>query len=387
MAKLFSLLFATLAIGAYAAELGEIGGVDFSGSGFLTLAAGVVTNSGDPQTASGYRCPCFISDYAQAGVYQSHKLTAQPDSKLGFQGRATVNQDLSFTGQVVFRDTDRANVDLEWLYGSYQLSDWTTLQFGRKRLPLFYYSESQDVDLSYPWVHLSPQLYGWEIVNYDGANLLLQREFAGWAVNADVFAGSEKVHDDDYWKMYNGRNTRTDSKWSNIVGADISISRGGFEARLMHIESYLQSTTPPGLVFSPKAHQDINGLSFHAEYTNWIVQAEFLYLNRNELYGKDRTQLFGVGYRVGKYLPMVTVANYRQAQRYDPADGWDPTHSEAHRDIALTLRYDISPSSDFKLQFDHWKNTADPNFFAYDPTTANPRYMANLVSASYDMSF
>ena len=31
--------------------------------------------------------------------------------------------------------------------------------------------------MAYPWVHLPGQVYGWEIVNYNGANLLYRDQW------------------------------------------------------------------------------------------------------------------------------------------------------------------------------------------------------------------
>ena len=140
--------------------------VDFSGNGFLTLAAGrMLGGSVEGMNSVGYNCPCQIADYSQAGVYQSGGLKLGPDSKIGYQGKATVNETLSFTAQAVSRGAQNGKVDLEWAYGNYSLTPQTTLQFGRKRLPLFYYSETEDVGFSFPWLHLPPQTYGWEVVN------------------------------------------------------------------------------------------------------------------------------------------------------------------------------------------------------------------------------
>lgn len=359
----------------------EVGGIDFKGSGFLTLAAGTVLNSGAAQSASGYNCPCFISDYAQAGVYEKGGLQWRPDSKLGLQGTAAFDERYSLTGQIVVRGADGGQVDLEWLYGDIKLNNKLTLQAGRKRLPLFYFSESQDVGLSYPWIHLPPQLYGWEIVNYNGANLLYRDQWDNWSSGMNFFTGSETVKDSGYWKMYNGRNSRTDTHWSNIAGAYFSLNNDWLETRLLYIQSDIQNTTPPILVFGNDTRQKIYGVSFNADYAQWVARSEFLYINRKESYGGDHTQLYGLGYRIGKLLPMITYTNYRQSFTADQ------TKSEAHSTTSLLLRYNLTTSSDIKLQYDHWQNHAQLPFFTATPNTANPIGSANLLSASYDRVF
>jgi len=371
-----------LSVIAPSVQAAEVGGIDFKGSGFLTLAAGTVLNSGAAQNAGGYNCPCFISNYADAGVYEKGGVKWLPDSKLGLQGTAAFNDRYSLTSQIVARGANGGNADVEWLYGSVRLNNRLTLQVGRKRLPLFYDSESQDVGLSYPWVHLPPQLYGWEVVNYNGANLSYEDQWGSWSSGMNFFTGGETVKDNGYWKVYNGKNTRTDSRWSNIGGTYLSLNNDWFWARLLYIQSDIQNTTPPALVLGNPARQKIYGISFNADYEQWVARSEFLYINRKESYGGDHAQLYGLGYRIGKLLPMVSYANYRQS--------WsaDQTQAEAHSTTSLLLRYNLTASSDIKLQYDHWQNHAQSPFFTTaSPNTAVPIGSANLLSASYDRVF
>ena len=368
----------------------ELAGVDFQGSGFLTLAAGTLLNGGVAQPSSGLRCPCFVTDFAQSGVYQQGGVQWQPDTKLGLQGSAVFNPRLSVTGQVVVRGAAGGQFDFEWLYADWKLNDKLTLQVGRKRLPLLYYSESQDVGLTYPWVHLAPQMYGWEVVNYNGLNMLYRDDWGDWSSSMNFFAGDETVKDSGYWKMYNGNNTRTNSRWSNILGADLVLNRDWFTTRLVYLQSSTQNTNPTAanpLAFSDKLPQHLYGISFNADSEHWVARAEFLYINRRASYGEDFSQVYGLGYRVGKWLPMVTYNNYYMVQRQDVAAGLNPAQAEAHSTTSLLLRYDLSPVSAVKLQYDHWQNKAQQPFFTSTPNTAVPMGNLDLLTASYDRVF
>jgi len=352
-------------------------GVEFSGSGFMTLAAGKILGGTSHQTVSGYQCPCFISDYANAGIYENNGINIGPDSKLGLQGTATFNKDFSATGQVVSRGARNGRVNLEWVYGSYKLNDTLTLQVGRKRLPLFYYSESQDVGLSFPWAHLPPQLYGWEIVNYNGANVLYQDQWGEWSSSLNVFAGDETRNDTGYWKIYNGKDTHTDSRWSNIRGAELGLSRDWLETRLVYIESDVQNkVVGVDADFSPKAKQQIYGLSANIDHEKWVVRTEFLYIDHKEDGGTDRAQLFGIGYRISKFLPMITYANYQETVAADQ------NRAEGHSTTSLSVRYDVNTSSAIKVQYDYWKDHSGPIY-----NTWTPYGSSRLLSVSYDMVF
>ncbi len=373
-----------------AAGAAEFAGLDWSGSGFATVAIGKMLNGVPTQMQSGYACPCFVSDFAQGGVYQQGGLQWQPDSKVGWQGKASLNPDFSVTGQVVMRAAAGGHVDFEWLYGNWRLNEQFSLQIGRKRLPLLYYSESQDVGFAYPWVHLSPQIYGWEIVNFNGANLAYQGQWGDWSSSVDLFTGSETVRNSNYWQMYNGRYTRTDSRWRNLLGADVSLSKDALEIRLAMMQSELANTNPKAanpLAFGPATPQYIYSASLHYEAAHWLIHGGLLYINRKASYGEDFSRSFAVGYRIGNYLPMLSHNRYYQKQHYAPALGLSPAQAEAHHNTALSLRYELTPASALKLQYDHWQNDAQPAFFIANPNSAVPMGSSSLLSMSYDLLF
>ncbi len=371
--------FALLAPWAAAvADAAPLGPVDLSGSGFLSVVAGkVLRGESDPATDLGYHCPCFISDYAQNGVYESRGWQFSPDSRLGLQGTASVEAGrYSVTSQVVSRGSRQGAVDLEWLYATAAVdSDWT-IQVGRKRLPLFLSSEVQDVGYALPWTHLAPQLYGWDVVNYDGASLAYQHPVGAWMANAQVLYGNETVANSGYWQIYNGKGTRTDSRWKDIVGVELKLSQDWFDVRGVLIQSTTQARylSAGETDYSPPARQRIHGLSFNADDGAWVGRAEFLYIDRRHDYGFDHAQLFAAGRRFGRLLAMVSYANYEQTV---PAA---PDTAEGHSTRTAVLRYDLGESMAVKLQLDLWRDKTAP---AYSSLHGN----VQLVTVGFDKVF
>jgi Gram-negative porin len=346
-------------------------------SGFATLAAGKILGGNHDEAADlDYNCPCFISDYAQNGVYQQKRLRFGPDSKLGVQGQvASADGRYSVTGQLVSRGAANGKINLEWLYATAELNSRTTFQFGRKRLPLFNYSDVQDVGHALPWLHLPPQLYGWEVVNYNGANLRFRDQLGSWAINANGFAGTETARDSGYWKIYNGKNSRTAAKWSNILGAEIKGSRDWLELRAL----YMQSNTQNRILdtdeqFSDPKKQKIYGLSVTADFGGPFASAEFLKIDRKADYGGDQAQLYSAGYRLGKYTPLVSYANYQQKLTDDSAP------AEGHYTLSAVLRYDLNSTSALKVQYDIWRDKSGSGF-------SSQHGDARLLSVSYDLVF
>jgi len=369
-------------------------GIEFSGSGFLTLDAGKIFKGEPPQNFNGYRTPLYVVDYAQGGIYEGGEWMLNPVSKIGWQETVTFNSRFSLTAQAVARGARNGKINLEWIYGNLALTDNLTLQVGRKRLPLFYYSEAQDVSFSYPWVYLPPGQYGWEIVNYNGANLLYSSQWGSWTAEMNVFAGTETKNDNPYWKIYYDRNTRVDSKWTDLVGADLSLMRNWLEIRLAYVRSKYQNRIEDlsrmlPYLYSPKARQQIYSLSFVGDYHHWLLHNEYLYMNREQAGEEDYSVLLGVGYRIDPYLPMLTYNYYKQCLTpsksdpnvVDPAT-LDPLSRERWATLSGSLRYELTPNSAIKAQVDRWMDKSGP-LFNGGVSYGN----AWLFSLSYDLVF
>jgi hypothetical protein len=382
-----ALLFACWGNAGVAAE-NDNGPIEFDGSGFFSLTVGTMLG-GTKGRANDTECPCFISDYAQTGIYTGKSgLQWQPDSKLGLQGSLSFSDTrFSLTGQAVARGARDGAINLEWLYGNYQINDALTLQLGRKRLPMFFNSDAQDIGYALPWTHLPPQLYGWDAVNYNGVNLTWNKPLDnGWHLRANLLAGGETVKESGYWQMYNGPDSRTDVKWDNVLGGDLNLSNDWLEARLVYIQSHTRRRNVTGVWdgttydatqidadYAHHARQKIFGLAFNVDRNDWLLKSEIIYIDRPGDTFRDRAQILAVGRRIGAWQPMLTWSNYKTMTTI-AAD------VEAHINTAITLRYEVDTNSAVKLQYDEQHGRSDP---AYLPQYGDAR----LLTFSYDRVF
>lgn len=395
-------LTAAAALGCFAlapAWAQNTSGVEFVGSGFLTVGVGKMLG-GTKGNVSDYDCPCFNADYAQAGVYENKSgLQWKPDTKLGVQGSAFFdNRRFGVTTQLVARGARDGEINLEWLYGSYKVNDKVTVQFGRKRLPMFYYSDTQDIGVALPWAHLPPQLYGWEAVNYNGANVMFQDAIGDWTATLNLMAGSETFKDSGYWKVYTGRRSQTDVRWKNIVGGDLTLQKDWLEVRFVHLQSKTQTKIVKKGTWDPATQtydgaldddwwpqpafkQRIYGMAVNVDYDNWLVRSELIRIDRPGQSFRDFASIVGVGYRWGKWQPIITHSRYwGEAVRDRFGNPADSSALEGHYTVALTLRYDLTTSSAIKLQYDRQNDQSGRN---WSPNYGNSR----LLTATYDMVF
>lgn len=375
------------------AQAEESGGWNFAGSGFVNVTAGKMFG-GTRGAVLDKSCPCFVADYAQNGIYDGRSgVQFAPDSKLGLQGTATLpDARFSLTAQAVARGAANGAVNIEWLYGTYQINESTLIQVGQKRLPMFYYSDSQDVGYAMPWTHLPPQIYGWEVVNYDGVNVQHHEQIGDWDVTANMLAGNSHVHDSGYWKVYNGQATQTHVTWNNIVGGNVTLVKDWFETRLAYIQSETQrnsngvwnnatqsivANTDP-FMNGNITRQRIYTAAFNADLNDWRLMSEFLFIDRPGANFKDHGSELGVirhfdgwemGFNLSEYHAQAVVAL-----------GGDPLGQESHIDRMLNARYYLTEQSSVKAQVDMQHDLGGINW--------SPRYGdSKLLTLAYDRIF
>jgi hypothetical protein len=222
---------------ARATSIDELADDTLNISGFASLVAGKVLSGDRQDPYYRYPCPCFIADYGHGAVYAPTWQVKQ-ESKVGVQGTYAITPKLSATAQMVGRGVDGVKTRLEWAYLSYDVSDSWTVQAGRKRLPIYYYSDFQDVGYAYTWVRPPTDIYGWEIVNYNGINATYRADWAGWAVKSNVFFGREDSHGNLMQRLY--YDDPQNVTWKKILGGDLVLSRGMLTTRAIYIQSKVE---------------------------------------------------------------------------------------------------------------------------------------------------
>ena len=322
-------------------------------SGFLSIIGGRVfgTNTDryeGPATIDGNDCPCYIADWGNAGIY-NEKFSLEPESRAGIQFKYTVNPQLNAVAQIVVRGTD-TRPRVQWAYVSYAPTRQVEFQLGRKRIPLYFYSDFQDIGVSYPWAGVPPELYGWEATNYNGASARYKTSFGDTGVNASVFAGRETVKDSLYQQLYYDDRTRV--TWDNIGGGDVEFSRGPLTVRGVYMQATVL-TTNPGAGLDDRAKLKAYGMAANLELDEWFVLSEVTQLTRDfDGYRVTAPALtVGAGYRYGSWTPFINYARYKE--RTDEPELYAP---QSFSRSSVTLRYDLDARSALKGQVDRQKD-------------------------------
>jgi hypothetical protein len=223
-----------------------------------------------------YKCPCSVQNWEYTGIYEKEKgWQFDQESLIGVQIKE-FSSTFSATAQFIARANNpnqgsRPTVD--WAYLTWQPSEdsaWT-FQAGRFRIPLYYYSDYLYVGYAYPWVRPAPDVYGWPIYAYNGANVSYRTQLgqSDWAMTATAWTGSYSQSNNAYYtRLYYG--TPTDDAWKKILGASVTVNNGIFDVRAMmmrHEETVSQNDPVAGTVYLLKDQPTrIYGLSANMDY-------------------------------------------------------------------------------------------------------------------------
>lgn len=329
-------------------------------SGYVSLVGGRVLSgnvdanylaNGGPTSIKGVNCPCYVADWGNAGVY-GNDFSLAPESRVGFQGKYTINNKASVTAQLVSRGTN-GTPDVTWAFGSYKFNDNFEVQVGRKRIPLYYYSDFQDIGVSYPWITPPPELYGWEATNYNGASVRYSRSMGDTNLNASLFGGQEKVKESLYLELYALPGVKTEVQWNNLIGADIEVNRGPLTVRAVVMSADVKYITNEAIPTETSSALQAYGLAANLDFDKWFVLSEFTQLTRNNAVGELKVIApaftVGAGMRFGKWTPFINYAQYAEEATGAGASTY-PLSS--YKRTSVTLRYDLDSSSAIKGQID-----------------------------------
>ncbi|HYD79564.1 MAG TPA: porin [Paucimonas sp.] len=355
---------------ASAIDLDESGSLKLTGFYSVT---GAKVLSGSAQGASGpwqyqeWKCPCSMQNWEYVGMYEKEKgWQFDQESLVGVQIKKDFSPTLSATAQLLARANNPnrgSSPTLDWAYLTWQPaadSAWT-FRAGRFRIPLYYYSDYLYIGYAYPWVRPAPDVYGWPIFMYNGANASYSTQLGNsdWAMTASFWTGSYTQKNDAYYtKIY--YTTPTHDAWKRIAGSSVAVNNGIFDFRLMlmsHHETAWQDNpdgTKTYLVSNMPTR--IMGISGNMDYKNWLIKTE---VDRFEQVdpGKNinfiyKYALVGVGYTFGNWTPMYTFSRYTTVAA--PVEG--------RRTQYLSLRWDFMKNTALKVQYDISKDRSQYSY-------------------------
>ncbi len=320
--------------------------IDFTG--FASITAGkVLSGDGVPHYDVP---PTFLADYPIVSAY-SEDLSFKQESLFGLQVKATLSDGLSATAQIVSRGADSFDTTFEWAYLSYEVNDNWTIQAGKKRLPLFYYSDFYDVGFAYVWLRPPADTYTWQVFNYNGINALYSGNVGDWSISSNFYTGKEESENNRLLSQFFFIEPTTEI-WKDIFGAVFNASNDWLELRFTAM-TYTNERFRSGVqqTWGGKTERDgtFLGMAINATWGDTFLLTEINQLELDDD-GELDSLMVSIGHNFGTFTPYLSYSKLDQTGDY--LDGSPISDGEDHDTTSVGIRYDFHPSAAFKVQYD-----------------------------------
>lgn len=351
--------------------------------GFAT--AGLILGDTDKEFISGTE---VIGESATFGA----------DNSVGVQLKALINEQVSFTTQLLAKGTiEGYNLEAHWAFIDYHPAGNLSLRGGLLVLPTMMVSEYVDVGYAYPWVRPPAEVYSnIPLTSYSGVDLLYTLELDSVSLTFQPYIGS----------IPNEHSIEYELKVKSGMGMNsiLRFDQGSLRMQLMRTENIQAGNSFTTI----ELDADIVAVGADIEMANVLVMAEYLKKDFdltglpgfNEL-STDAWYLT-LGYRMDKFMPHITYATADTEQAplvlpagtpIDTALGPIPSpvammlppapFSFRQESFTLGLRYDFLPRAVLKMDLQHTR----PFGGSWGLFTADPGNSVDLFSLAVDVTF
>jgi hypothetical protein len=308
-----SLGLLALSGGAMAQDAGSM----FSFSGFGTLA--VVKTSTDDAT--------YVTNFQKHGATKS--ASAEPDSKLGGQVNAKLNDTFSGTLQLLAKQdaVGEYGPKVEWAFLKAKVNGNFDVRAGRIGAPVFMTSDYRNVGYTNLSMRTPPDVYrAVPVSSFDGADLLYQHSVGNTTFNAQFYVGksSTKTNDTTTFLLNdmkginltaeNGAFTYRAGYTQTVLGAEgtgvsgLATLQGGLRS-LGAVPGLGSLTTLADNIGIDGKKASFAGVGIAYDSGNWVGSAELTKRKSDSLYVSDLSGWYTtLGYRVGKVTPYVSLS-------------------------------------------------------------------------------
>ena len=296
----------------------------------------------------------------------TENISFENDSHYGVNLRTQVSDRVSGAAQLLATATDsNFNLDAEWAYLSYQLSNDASLRAGKLNLTTFLLSDYAKVGYLHPWVRPPVEVYNNNpLRNFLGLELLHVNRFGRTAkLTSQFFVGSAQAN-----------NGALEMKANDGYGINFQLDTPGFTLRAGAISPVIQvvafdPTTNSnvelldeddrGVMVTVGASVDVNDFVMYSEVvsTNTEGQTQGIFPNQKGAY-------LTLGYTIGKFLPHVTFGSSSGEVYTGPTNQLDPLCAgqigctganvvqapKTQDSVAIGLKYTIDDSVAIKFE-------------------------------------
>lgn len=284
--------------------------------GFLTSAMIVTDGAGEDVHYSG--------DISDNGGFK--------DTRFGLNLSTQLDDTWKISAQLKASGLEDFNLEVDWAYASLQLSESSTVRFGRIKYPIGLVNEFLDIGYSYLWIRPPESIYSQELIgpnmtriSYNGVGVTFGRFRGDNEYTLDIFTGVVDVKDGHVNKLFGLKGA---INIADEIRFELAANTGVME---------IEDVSPRWAMMDNKTHNTAM-LSFSIDKSDFIFVAEIASATMGfEIMDTD-SDYATIGYRIGKYTPHFTF------ERWSVQGGWGQEIS------TLGLRREITDNSAFKIE-------------------------------------
>lgn len=248
------------------------------------------------------------------------------DSRFGLQISADISKEMSVVGQLLAKGSNQNyNAIIEWAYVDYAINKTASVRAGKIKESVFLISDYVEVGYAYPWIRPPAEVYSNNPLNtVNGMELLVQVPVGKNTLSFQPYLGTNS-------EDIPGTNGAGQFEATGIMGIDIKFSGRGYS---FHVSSLKTDVTTQGSLIAPaniapppgapfiqdvsfnldaKGTAKLTSVGFTADINDIVAYAEWQ--SRDEegaidaLFPDQDSHYVTLGYRVGKWLPHITIAS------------------------------------------------------------------------------
>ena len=294
------------------------------------------------------------------------------DSKFGLQISADVAENMQAVAQILGAGSDENfDMDVEWAYIDWSLSDSISLRGGKVKEPVFLISDYLEVGYAYPWIRPPQEVYRNNPINtINGLQGLFQADLGNMSLVFQPYLGSnnEAVPNTNGDLVFDA---------SNFYGAAIQLQARAFTVQMSYLTTDVTTTEVSGVpgapftgfqasgsaeLISAGVSWDVNNFIGYAEYVTRDISGDAVVgvsPAMGAIFPDQDAWYLTVGYRMGKFLPHLTVASSEATP--ESAVPEFANQGVSQDSITLGLRYEVNDSSSLKFEIQTIEPDLDAN--------------------------
>lgn len=238
----------------------------------------------------------FIVEPTTLGVYDNN-FRFDAESVVGLQTQAVISDKLRGTVQLVAKSYNNYDAAIDWAYLSYNLKPNLTLNAGRFRLPLYYYSDFLDVGYAYYWVRPPVEVYSTHTATLEGVNLYHTSIIGDVEIATQAWYGADKTTQESEfgattYDSYNNTGINTQLEWEWL------------KVRLLYLST---DVTADSFYYDPiEVDVTFKAAAFMIDHGNFIWRSEITETASDQ--SDDVAWYASAAYTLGDFTPHVTHA-------------------------------------------------------------------------------